>query len=141
MNTYVDKRIHLCYIYIEMNKNTFIFYIINIIFPLLFGCVIYVFTRNTTYINMLLDLRFETTRNFLTDILSFYVADFLWAYSLFFSLKFLWNTIISACLTISCGIFWECLQIAFIKGTFDFYDILMYILAVIIAIIIIFFGG
>ena len=139
MNTYVDKRIHLCYIYIEMNKKSFIFYISNIILPLLFGYLIYVFTRNTTYINIFLGLSFEVMQNFWTNILSFYVADFLWAYSLFFSLKILWNTITSACLTIFCGTLWECLQISFIKGTFDFCDILMYILAVIIANIILFF--
>lgn len=136
MNTYVDKRIHLCYINKEMNKKTIIFYIINIIFPLFLGCLIYIFTRDTTYINKIFNATVHIEKNALINIFSFYVADYLWAYALFFSLRFFWNSVLSACLTVFWGIIWECLQISVIKGTFDFIDIFMYILATLIAIII-----
>ena len=138
MNTYVDKRIHLCYIYIEMssfsNKSKLFFCILNSFTALTFGAIIYLFTRNNTYINHIFNFSIDIERNILTDILSFYVADFLWAYALSYALLIFWNEKISSIIVICFGIFWECLQISAIKGTFDFIDIFAYIAASIFAV-------
>ena len=136
MNTYVDKRTHLCYTIDNMTKKSLIFYLINIIIPLCLGCAIYICTREQTYINQFFHLSLHIRKNIFTYILSFYIADFMWAYSLFFTLKTLWSTSTSAILAIGFGTIWEILQLSLIKGTFDFLDILTYIIAIIIAIII-----
>ena len=82
------------------NKSKLFFCILNIFTALTFGAIIYLFTRNNTYINHIFNFSIDIERNILTDILSFYVADFLWAYALSYALLIFWNEKISSIIVI-----------------------------------------
>ena len=69
--------------------------------------------------------------------LSFYVPDGLWAYGLFFALSAFNGSKKAYLLSVCAGVVWELLQkFDVCYGTFDWFDILMYILASLIAFII-----
>lgn len=87
---------------------------LNIILPLILGIIIYLI--NTP------------------DIIRNHLCDFLWAYSLAFSLTYIeLNNKETFIITLSTGVVFELLQMMhLIKGTFDILDILVELLACII---------
>lgn len=110
---------------------------------LIIGCIIYIVFRPDTYISDLFDniifiekLRItfsESNCNFLR----FYLPDYLWCFSLSCGLIAILAHKLSdifICVTVAlmCGVVWELLQLLNItSGTYDYLDILMYLLATI----------
>lgn len=113
-------------------KKYMLFCIINCVTALLAGTLLYALGRTDIFSGTpyLLKLTFKT--------LSFYLPDALWAYALFFALSVINDGITSSVLTFISGLCWEILQkFDIAKGTFDYMDICMYLVAILIAIIII----
>lgn len=112
--------------------------VILMMIALLLGLFLYVLFRPQTYIAKaaIRLLSAEGLHNFLNDrnypFLSFYLPDFLWAFSLTCGLQaiFLPSPIGSAWCggtALLCGIVWEiCQRLALINGTGDIVDVLMY---------------
>lgn len=115
---------------------------------LIIGGLIYVLFRETTYVAVIADSIFSIDR--LRDCLSllnlgftrYYLADFLWAFSLCCFLYSLYvpdfrKSVICSAVVFTLGMIWEILQaVNIISGTGDLIDILMYLMACITAIII-----
>ena len=121
-----------------------LFWSLNIFVPLIIGLAVYIFFKRGTYINSLISLNMgEVPSCFVIQIIIYWGCDFLWAYSLVFTLyRGLYSLknglIYSALSAVLCGIFFELFQYAgYINGTFDFFDIFAEITAVIIAVVII----
>ena len=144
LNTYVDKRTHLCYyldtMYKITLKTTRLFNALNSLLALIAGVLIYILLRKQTHFHLFFNLpsfRGAYLEHWLFDFLRFYFSDALWAYSLTHALCIFNSPRASMILTILFGLFWEAGQ-AFniLGGTGDILDLLMYITASIIAAII-----
>ena len=123
-------------------KCRFIFFSLSF-FSVLLGLLIYIFFRSETYIHLFLEkffafdaLFFSLADNSIIDFLRYYFVDFLWCFSLLcilsgFSQKFcVFNLVTVSAVSVSLGIFFEFLQkVGYISGTFDYLDILMYVIA------------
>lgn len=115
---------------------------------LLTGCVVYIIFRPTTFVALIFDniLTVDIARDNLSflscDFIKYYIPDLLWSFSLGCGLIAILNPkikgVIYCCLvSLLYGCLWEILQyFQIVSGTFDIYDIVMYLLAAIIAVII-----
>lgn len=131
------------------NARVRISYILCALISLSLGVLIYLVFRRETYLHILLpeiiDLNFEylrevTKESEFVSFLKYYFVDFLWGLSLSFSLlsvvnfKKISRVLFVSVVSVLWGILWEISQLTSLtKGTFDYLDILMYILAVIVA--------
>ena len=108
---------------------------------LILGASIYIFLRGNSYIGIvtgnfpvILTVR-QLVMHLSCDFTKFYLADFLWGFSLCCGLLAIYTPQVKGCLicafaTILCGCAWELLQYVGIwGGTGDFCDMLMYFLA------------
>ena len=126
---------HICVILCAM-KNKFykkylIFCLTNCLLSLVVGIVFYLLGR-TNFFN---GLGIET-KNILLKF-SFYLPDFLWSFALYYALSLIHKSLISAFIASFTGICWELLQqYNIVNGTFDFIDIFMYLMAILVAVII-----
>ncbi len=112
-------------------KNHLFFCLINSLLSLVTGVICYLLGRT----NFLNGVSIETKSVLLK--LSFYLPDALWSYALYFAVSLIHKSWISAFLTFFTGICWELLQqFHVVNGTFDCIDILMYLMAILIAVII-----
>ena len=104
-------------------------------------CNLYFF-REHTYINSFFGLQKISSRDsLLLDAISFYLPDFLWAYSLTFMLALFCEHRLSGVISSLFGVVWEIMQrIGAVSGTFDMIDILMYITASMFAVLILLFN-
>lgn len=118
------------------------FCLIHSITALLIGVAIYIFFREHTYINSFFGLQKISSRDsLLLDAISFYLPDFLWAYSLTFMLALFCEHRLSGVISSLFGVVWEIMQrIGAVSGTFDMIDILMYITASMFAVLILLFN-
>lgn len=128
-------------------KNLFIF--LNVAFPLLIGLSIYLFCYKNTYINTFfenylgINFPYIYRATLLHQFITNWACDILWAYALTFSLYFCFRTfnksiLITSFITVSFAVILECLQLTgIVNGTFDTWDIIMELSAIIIAVIII----
>ena len=135
----------------DMNNNVRIriSYILCTLISLSLGTVIYLVLRKGTYLHTFLpeiiDLKFEylreaTKESVFITFLKYYFVDFLWGLSLNFALlsvvdfKKKSRVIIVSVVSALWGILFEIAQLfSLTKGTFDFSDVFMYILAVIVS--------
>lgn len=114
---------------------------------LLFGAAVYLLFREKTYFSLLfrglafLD-RVRTVVDSTVGIrISFYLPDFLWAFSLCCGIQAIYSPkgrgiYAAAGVAFVCGLIWELLQwIDLVSGTGDYWDILMYFLGSTLAII------
>lgn len=126
-----------------------IFLLINIVFPLIIGLAIYLICYKSTYINTTFNEIFGFTPPYFYSDNTFYrfiscwACDILWAYSLTFGLYLCFKDfknplVISSVLAVSLAVIMEILQAYdLISGTFDIWDIILEITAIILAVIII----
>ncbi len=113
--------------------------VINSIISLFAGLLIYILFRKNTYINRMIEIDFQFNDHVIIDYMRFYFVDALWAYSLVFSLSIIINEKISGIIVAIFSIGWEiCQKTSIVAGTFDFLDIVMYLLASTIAVMIIY---
>lgn len=127
-------------------KNLFLF--ANILIPLLIGLVIYLFCYKNTYINTTFESFFGFSLpyfyfdNIFHRFITCWACDILWAYSLTFSLflcfkQFNKKFFITGFISIIFAVILEFLQLtSVINGTFDIWDIIMELSAIIFAVII-----
>lgn len=123
----------------------------NILFglvALIAGCLLYILFRTNTYIGGMLDGMEDiaTIRRMcvfeVSDLYKFYLPDFLWGFSLGCGLIAIYNPrvkgiIVCASFSFLCGCMWELLQyLGVLNGTGDVHDIIMYLLASAVCIII-----
>ena len=133
---------HICVIFLymvmKMKVKVRMLCLFNSIIALCAGTLIYILFREDTYIHRFLFLDSTVIRTPVTDFISFYFADGLWAYALFFSLELIWkNRMISFASSFSFCMIWEALQyLGIVGGTFDFLDLITYLAAIIVAVII-----
>lgn len=128
-------------------KNLLLF--ANIIIPLLIGLTIYLLCYKNTYINRTFENIFHFSlpylyfNNSIHRFIISWACDILWAYSLTFGLYFCFKDfrhplITSSFLAILLAVVMEILQIVnIINGTFDIWDIIFEISAILFAVIII----
>lgn len=121
-----------------------IFYLLNSATALFTGFFIYVFLKSGTFINSFLGFSLNYfPQSFIGEFVICWFCDFLWAYALIFALylclyPFQHKLHISAVCTIIASIVFEVLQLKnIVSGTFDWWDIIIEITAVIIAVVII----
>ena len=119
-----------------------LFLISNAFVPLLLGLAIYVFMKNGTYINSFLGDEFNySPKTVLGIFIANWFCDFLWSYALVFALYLVLspfkNNLIFSCVTSALlGLILELLQgTNILSGTFDWWDIIIEIVAVIIALL------
>lgn len=117
------------------------FYIALCCGSLIIGGIIYIIFRPDTYVSNLFDnITFlEKLRLYISDsdysFMKFYLPDYLWCFSLCCGLVSVFedkiaNTFICCTTAFVCGVVWETFQfIHIVSGVFDFFDILMYLLA------------
>lgn len=130
-------------------KRKYLLFFVNICFPLAIGLLMYLFCYKNTYINIGFEKLFNFSRpyfyfdNNFHRFLTCYACDILWAYSLTFALCFCFKDfkkplLICSVLSILLAIVIELLQInRIIHGTFDIWDIILEISAILFAVIII----
>lgn len=124
-------------IYGEKNMSKRIRMLLLCLLSLTLGVIIYTYYRSDTYIGNLireiLNIEYKTANHF--SFISYYIPDYLWAFSLCSglfaiyplkpSLGFWWGIV-----TFIYGVIWEIMQyFALISGTFDIVDIIMYFTA------------
>lgn len=123
-----------------MNKRDSIFYVLNIIFPIIIGTIIYIlYSPNTIFVKLLsnyFDIK-SLDSNFISNILRNYFCDFCWCYSLAFTISYIYKDSLSAITSIlvpiSVGIALEIMQLTgTISGTYDLLDIISELSACII---------
>ena len=114
---------------------------------LLLGGIIYILFRENTYIAGVFDYSWlEPVRNCISvlscDFIKYYLPDFLWSLSLcgfliaIFAPKLV-GAIICGATAVLCGTLWEFLQcLGICSGTGDVFDIVMYLAAACVAVII-----
>ena len=121
------------------------FYAVNSILPLTCGLFIYMTIKEDTLVSSYLSsLRFLMPIINYPAVIRNHAADFLWTYSLFFTLRLTLgdnlcgrNNLNVALLTITVAVIMECLQMTEIfHGTFDLLDIVAELLAVVSALLI-----
>ena len=115
---------------------------------LIIGGAMYVLFRENTYvaeaINSVCDIDWMRSllSCFKSDFAMYYLPDFLWAFSMCTGLLSIFSVtkirlIIIAFVTVLAGALWEALQYAdIVRGTGDVIDILLYLAASIIAVVI-----
>lgn len=123
----------------------------NILFSLtalIVGCLLYILFRKNTYIGGVfagmenIDTIRQMCHLHVSDLYKFYLPDFLWGFALGCGLIAIYNprikgVIICASFSFLCGCVWELLQcLEVLSGTGDVYDVIMYLLASAICIII-----
>ena len=128
-------------------SNKIIFIVLGL-FSLLSGFIIYILFRENTYIALVTEkfvsLAFfrQHLNMYSSDFLKYYFVDFLWAFSLCCFLYAIYSTNLKKCIVYTIivlflGAIWEILQtINFVNGTGDIWDIIMYLIACMTAIII-----
>lgn len=143
MNTYVDKRTHLCYNFADgkkaMKKHHKFICILLCLISLTCGFLAYVFFRPDTYfhdsVQKIVKLPENIADSLITYIFKYYLSDFAWAYSLNVALSLIHSLKTSAIISFSFGVIWEIMQkMKIVKGTFDIVDILVCFIAVIISV-------
>ena len=117
-------------------------YLLNIIFPLIGGLIIYLTKVENTYISDFF-AAFHIVKNHINypPLIRFYACDFLWAYSLFFGIRLSlgdelrgMNSINALLVATIVAIVLELLQIIKrVPGTFDVFDIVVELIAIVIA--------
>lgn len=119
----------------------------NILFSLtalITGGILYILVRPNTYIGGMLEidkLRYWCS-TYTIDLFKYYLPDFLWGVSLGCALIAIYvparkGVIIGSSLSLLCGCVWELLQyLEVLSGTGDIHDVIMYILASTVCIII-----
>lgn len=128
-----------------MNKRTAYFFLCFI--PLTIGGGLYLLYRESSYITVFAEgfLPIEKVRMLFnlknSDFLNYYFPDFLWAFSYYYGVRFVLHPNgkmhIAAVIVAVSGILWELFQyLKIVKGTGDFYDVLMYLIAVVFAVLI-----
>ena len=108
------------------------------------GGFIYVVTRPDTHISLFADniLPIKELQNIFSflnvDVIKYHIPDFLWAFSFTCAFLTIDQNFKRVCFFTSiCGILWEAMQFTHIvSGTGDFIDIIMYLTAVFIAVLI-----
>ena len=123
-------------------------YCILSLFSLTLGTCMYVLFRENSYIGTVAG-NFHIIHNvralikpLSSSFLKFYFPDFLWGFSLCCGLLAIYIPAKKGCLicvgtAISCGCTWELLQyLGLVRGTGDLHDMLMYLLAGVLCIII-----
>ena len=123
----------------------------NILFSLIsliVGSLLYILFRKNTYIGGILNgieniyISRERYLFQVSDFFKFYLPDFLWGFSLGCGLIAIHNprikgVIICASYSFLCGLIWELLQyLEVLSGTGDIHDVIMYLLASVVCIII-----
>lgn len=115
---------------------------------LIVGGFLYIILRPTTYVAQIFNsiTIINSIQNKLSildlNFCKYYLPDYLWSFSLCCGLVSIFNPqktglLICATLTFMCGSTWELLQYAnVLSGTFDFWDILMYLIAVVFTVLI-----
>ena len=113
-------------------KKCIIRFLISLFF-ILIGCLVYILFNNNIINNT----------NSLCIIIRNYIPDLCWSISFFFaSIVFMKNLVkkyllINSIFILTLSIFFECMQLLnYYKGTYDFWDICIYFLAVLLSIII-----
>lgn len=113
-----------------------------------FGCLLYVVFRPHTYIGVAFGCWewVNTIRQicsvYASDLCKFYLPDFLWALSLGSGLIAAHDAgkkgvVTGAATAFGCGVVWELMQyLKVIGGTADIHDVIMYVLASVLCIII-----
>ena len=116
-----------------------VFCLSNCIFSLLTGALIYVFAGGNTYINKIITVpSIPKNDTIFGELVRCYLADALWAYALTFSLSIFINRFCAGVIAFSFGLIWEIYQkYSIISGTFDIVDIIMYLAASMLAVLII----
>ncbi len=106
------------------------------------GGIIYIIFRPNAYISLWIGLGDIFKNEIITWIkpISFFLPDFLWAFSLCCFLNALFekrDTYLCAIVTFLIGTAWEILQrLGILNGTGDFFDILMYLSALVLVTVI-----
>ena len=121
-------------------KSVKIMYLINAVISLIIGGILYLFLREGTYINMLFPFveKLEAESIYGINFLRFYFPDWLWSYSLTFTIALFYDGKIKILVPVLLGFFFELFQVLkIVNGTFDFVDIVMYISACLCAEVII----
>ncbi len=125
------------------NKNQ-LFIIFNTLVPLCLGLAIYIFMKSGTYINTFLEFDFHYNPKTIVGVFIVnWFCDFLWSYALVFALYFVLSPfkkrlLLSCLLSVVLGHILEILQYAnILSGTFDWWDIAIELIAVIMAMTII----
>lgn len=111
-------------------------------FCLITGLMIYAFMRSETYFHGFLPQEIRAflsgisnivPDNFLTDLIRFWLVDFLWGASLTFALVSVSTEaskksfIMAACISFAAGLLFEAAQrFSLVSGTADIFDVLMY---------------
>ena len=120
-----------------MKKKDVLFYLLNIVIPLLIGTYIYIrYSPDVIfvgYFNNFIELKAKEL-NSVTLFLRNYLCDFCWSYSLAFSISFIYyenfSLVHSILIPATIGIAIELLQlIGLIDGTYDLFDIFVELLA------------
>ena len=134
----------------NMGKKNFRFYLFNICIPLIIGGILYyLFFPNVSFVRMadsVLPFTFDRSVFFIVipKLVRNYIFDLLWAYSLTFALYMIVSDsqrrFQALCfLAIPVILFSEAIQLLpYISGTFDFFDIMIELLACFTAIIILY---
>ena len=122
-----------------------LFYAILSTVSLLIGAILYLLYRENTHLSLFFNECFilksmrQCAKEIENDFLKFYFPDFLWAFSLSFGLMFVfkpkfWGGLICCLTSFLYGMLWETLQaLGYIRGTGDFWDVVMYLMASLIA--------
>ena len=120
--------------------NKFLYFcLLNCVFALLAGVAIYALLRENTYINKLINFQSITVSSAFADFLRFYFVDALWAYALTFALSVFISGISAGVISAVFAAFWELLQLSgIVSGTFDTVDLIMYLSAIFLAVLIIY---
>lgn len=128
----------------DNNKKILGVTMLNIFMPLFIGLLIYIFVNKRAYISGIVNIPVNLKLEGITGVfIKCWLADMLWSYAMTFSLAlvlkpFRKRVLISAALTIFLGSFLELLQfLNVITGTFDFWDVIFEITAVLIAVFVI----
>ena len=120
-----------------MRKKELLFYLLNIVVPLLIGTYIYIrYSPNVIfvgYLNNFIELKVKEL-NSVTLFLRNYICDFCWSYSLAFSISFIYyknlSLVYSILIPTTIGSVIELLQlIGLMNGTYDLFDIFVELLA------------
>ena len=119
------------------------FYVMNIIFPVLIGGLIYILFRNDSYITLFLKSQLGISISvsgklplWLESFVRNYLADILWVSSLTYAIALISrqpkvNYIFILCVCVSFEVLIEVLQLCeMFHGTFDLFDILLEALAI-----------
>ena len=135
-------------------KSTFVFWMLNIALPLLFGITIYLFYRPDTFISDLI-FRLLGIRGFsvsnpqtqfgasLVSFVRYFLCDILWAYALTFTCALILGPerpqrLIGLGVSLGLEMMIELFQkFQILRGTFDFLDVLLEFVATLVAVLII----